>query len=125
MGDLGDDLDRIIRRDRRTFRNYFLLGGLVILVGLGVLIAGFVAPLGATDEGEGIQALMVKIGGVLISTFSTIPLKQCFDRYERLAAVQLVRDKWQSIAAEPATAAEEIEKIRGIVWKLYEKRVLG
>lgn len=125
MGDLAADLDRIIDRDRRTHRAYLTLGAGIFLAGVAVMVAGFIVPTDVQGQAGDIQSLLVKLGGVLIGTFSAIPMKQFLERRERLAYVEVVREKCRALLAAPSPSQAELDKIGGIVWKLYESRAVG
>ena len=125
MLDLSADLERIIALDRRTLRNYLVLGFGVILVGVVVIAAGFLAPFEVQEQGDDIQGLIVKLGGIAIGTFSTIPLKQYFDRRERLSAAEMLQLKWRELTAAPGASQGELARVTDLIRKLYEKRVLG
>lgn len=122
LDEFSSDLDRIMQRDRRTFQNYLLLAGLVALMGASVLVAGFLIP--SPTNPQNIQGLMVKAGGVLISTISTFPLKQSFENYERLGSVGMIKEKCVSVFSSNNPSESDIERLKKLIWTLYEKRGL-
>ncbi len=123
--DPSADLERIIALDRRTLRNYLFLGFAVILVGVVVVTLGFLVTIEVPAESGDIQGLVVKLGGFAIGTFGTIPLKQYFDRRDRLAAAEMLERTWRELTAAPGALSEELARVTGLIRKLYEKRVLG
>ena len=121
LDEISGDLDRIMSSDRRTFRLYFSLAGLIVVVGVCVVVAGFVLPMEHASSNN-VQSLLTRFGGVLISTFSTIPIKQSLDRYERLTSVRMIKEKCISVLSSENPSESDIERLKGLVWTLYEKR---
>lgn len=119
MGPIPAQLQRFVASDRSALRIYLGFFGLTLVAGLALAAWGFAA--GSTDN----DGLFLKLGGVLVASLGSFPLKEYISLRSRITALLNVQALWNDYSALPDPPQAELDRLRELVWKLYEKRTLS
>ena len=106
--------------DQRAFRVYLVTGLLTLAIGAAVVAATYV---GASVTGN--ADLPLKLGGFLVSILSGLPFEKCVARRERIDTLWLLKRRCEELDRDPTSPGHDLAWLRGMIDKLYEKRLLG
>lgn len=113
-------LERFENADRGSLRLYVGFFLATLICGLALALGGFLAqPQDGSSNG-----LFLKLGGTFVAALGTFPLKECIAIRSRIQTLAAMRAMWQDYADQPTPPEAELQRVKELVWKLYEKRAL-
>lgn len=89
----------------------------LILTGIGLIVLGFFVFNDRFSEG---YTTVVNVGGGLIASISAFPLKDVFQRKDKIAVFRSVK-----LQLDETIDELEMDKIEELLWKLIEKTAVG
>ena len=116
------NFDRLVAMDRRAVRVYLAFSALVLLAGILIAGASFTDLFAIADtDKKWLQGL----GGGFIAATSSFPIKECVSRLNRIDMLRATEELWRQMVSRPDTPKSDLDRIKEIVWKLYEKGLTG
>lgn len=113
-------IDQIIQMERKAFQIYLAMGLLILVAAAAILIRSFYV----TPEGDAVEQVL-KIGALVVPALSALPFEKCFARHERIGTLLLLKRRCEELAADPASPGRDLNWVRRMVERLFEKRLLG
>jgi len=115
--------DGLVEGDRRSFRMYLGLTGVLVVIGVILLAVGFLVPADPSREFAGLQDLAIKLGGLCIASLAAIPLRQCLSRRERVITAPGLRAFLAARLHGAAAPEEALNEVYEQIAKLYQVRM--
>jgi hypothetical protein len=115
MVQAAPELDNFIAIDQHAIKVYLGFFLFNIFLGLALIAASIFFPF----------ALLLTLGGGFIATLSGFPLKEYLARRDRIAGVELIKEKWEALMRSSHPSQSELGRLQELLWKLYEKRAGG
>ena len=122
MTEAVPNFDRFVAMDQRAVRVYLAFSALVLLAGILIAGASFTDFFAIADaDKKWLQGL----GGGFIAATATFPIKECVSRLNRIDMLRAIEERWRQLLSLPDTPKSDLDRLKEIVWKLYEKGVTG
>ena len=119
MPDGVPNVDSFIEMDRRAFSVYLVTGVVTLIVAAGVVVLTF------TTASAGTPDLILKPAGFVVALLSGLPFEKCLARHERVNTLVMLRKRCEELAANPNSAGPDAAWVKGMIERLFEKRLLG
>ena len=113
------NLDSFIAMDRRAFSVYLTTGLLILIIAAGVLAMTF------TTSVAGAPDLIFKSAGFVVAILSGLPFEKCLARHERVNTLLTLKKRCEELAADPNSPGPDAAWVKGLIERLFEKRLLG
>jgi hypothetical protein len=122
LADIALDLDRFIQRDRSALKLYLGFTAVMVLSGVAILLATL-AIYGGIPEPVG--GKLFGIAGTFVACVAGFPLKEYLARRDRIYATTMLKRRWQGLVSSQSPPQAELDRVKDLFWKIYEKRTLG
>lgn len=112
------NFSRFISRDQSAMYIYLCLGGLFLLIGVGLVVAGFVFQ---PETSSANLDLVFKLAGIFVTLITGIPVKSFIARRDRISGLRSIEERWQELTKAQNVPQSELDRLNELTWKLYEQ----
>lgn len=111
-------IKQILVMYKSSIKMRMLFAFLIILLGVAIILLNVFNIIPLPKESEESKKI-ISIGGTLISSICTLPIKEIVDRKNKIKFIKILTDSFNK------SSGKDKKKIEELLWKLIEKNTVN